>query len=318
MGVARNGGGRAQPKGNLRPGAGQNFETRSPQLNRSSHLGDTSSTGMFRQSFGGENSFHSAAPPYRGGYPGHPPYPKSNYHNHHQEDFDYFYNQEQDQMNREIAELLEGRKNLENIGPSEASQNLRQVLKGLEGVKKKVKALGEAEDTDEDHPKPDLEKMTSTIIGAFDKAQKKTAKKAIGYVLAKEKEGPGSHEVGTMPDNDMLEAYKRQLRFEVETQLSQKTDELMILKKKFALLESDRNDLHDKYTKVTVAHSRCEQVERELKMKLVQAEKELATLKEIIEEVKKGKVERLNLSKEQQNNLKKSVVGPANNADVSE
>ena len=303
---------------NIRAG-GHHFDTRNLN-NGSRNMGDTHS-GMFRQSFAGhESSFHSAAPHYHGGHHNRPPYPKSNYHHHEENDFDYLYNQEQDQMNREIAELLEGRKNLENIGPSEASSNLRQVLKGLEGVKKKVKALGEAEDNEDDHhdPKPDLEKMTSTIIGAFDKAQKKTAKKAIGYALAKEKEASAMYEVGTMPDNDMLEAYKRQIRFEVETQLNQKSDELTILKKKFALLESDRNELHDKYSKVTVEHSRCEQVERELKLKLLQAEKELKALKDIIEDVKKGKVEKLNLSKEQQNTLKKSIQSPNSTAEVSE
>jgi len=127
-------GGSPRHASNIRTGA-HHFDTRNLN-NPSRNMGDTHST-MFRQSFAGhESSFHSAAPHFGGHHHhNHPPYPKSNYRHHEENDFDYLYNQEQDQMNREIAELLEGRKNLENIGPSEASSNLRQVLKGLEGVK---------------------------------------------------------------------------------------------------------------------------------------------------------------------------------------
>ena len=98
------------------------------------------------------------------------------------------YQRESDQMQREIDELMEGKKNLENIGPSEVSTNLRQVLKGLTGFNKKLKAIGDDDDVEYDPQNVDLNGMTDSILGAFGKAQKKTAKKAIGFYKSKEKD----------------------------------------------------------------------------------------------------------------------------------
>jgi len=109
------------------------------------------------------------------------------------------FNKEHDQMQREIEELMEGKKNLESIGPSDVSTNLRQVLKGLTGFNKKLKAIGEGDDNeDDDTQNVDINGMTNSLMGAFDKAQKKTAKKAIGFFKAHEKEISAKVENGTM------------------------------------------------------------------------------------------------------------------------
>lgn len=107
-------------------------------------------------------------------------------------------NREDAEMNREIDELLQGKKNLESIAPSNVSTNLKQVLKGLEGFKKKVKALGEGEDEGDEEQRVDLNGLTGSLIGAFDKAQKKTAKRVISYAMTKTMDHTTMIEVGTM------------------------------------------------------------------------------------------------------------------------
>lgn len=107
----------------------------------------------------------------------------------------------------------------------------------------------------------------------------------------------------------MLEAEKRHYRRDLEQQLAQKIEEVNFAKKKIGSLEQDRNALHDKYTKLSVVHAKCDQAYKELKLKLTNAEKEIAYLKQIVDEVKKGRVDRLFLSKEQEAVLKKNLMG---------
>ena len=121
------------------------------------------------------------------------------------------YTEGNDQMQREIDELLQGKKNLDNINASEISTNLRQVLKGLEGFKKKVKAIGDGDDNDyEDEPqKLDLNGMTGNLIEAFNRAQKKTAKKVYGYAKAQAHDNAMlTNEIGTMVLNGICYFFK--------------------------------------------------------------------------------------------------------------
>jgi len=97
------------------------------------------------------------------------------------------YKSDYDQMQRDIDDILEGKKNMENFAQPDISTNLKQVLRGLEGFKKKVKALGEGEDNEnEDDGQIDFNGLTGSMLGAFSKAQKKTAKKVIGYAMQKD------------------------------------------------------------------------------------------------------------------------------------
>lgn len=232
------------------------------------------------------------------------------------------YRHESDLMQREIDDLLEGKKNLKNYDPSDISTSLKQVLRGLEGFKKKVKAMEEENENNEieDESPVDLKGLTRDVIGAFEKAQKKTATKVIGYTKTRAEQAVGKREMGTMvkfkiimvlifvkPDPEILEAERNSYRKDLEKALEQSMEELSRTKKKMKLIEQDRNSLHDKYAKIALEHSRCEQTHKELQIKMNSTEKEHDNAKQLIEEVKRGKVDRLFLSKEQEDIVKKNI-----------
>jgi len=100
--------------------------------------------------------------------------------------------------------------------------------------------------------------------------------------------------------------------------LNQRTEELAQLKKKLASIEQDRNNFYEKFMKLSIEHSKCEHYEKELKMKMVHRDKETRYLKEIIDDVKKGKVDKLLLSKEKENILMKNLQSSMPGEDISQ
>ena len=104
-----------------------------------------------------------------------------------------------------------------------------------------------------------------------------------------------------------MEAEKRSLRRDLEVQLNQKADELIFAKKKLTVMEQDRNTIHDKYSKISIEHAKCDQSQKEMRLKLVNMEKEITSYKQILEDVKKGKVDKLFLTKEQEAAFKKGM-----------
>lgn len=116
----------------------------------------------------------------------------------------------------------------------------------------------------------------------------------------------------------MLEAEKRFYRFESEMTLNQKNEELAQITKKLATIEQDRNHFYENFMKLSVEHSKCQHEEKELKMKVVHREKETRYLKEIIEDVKKGRVDKLFLSKEKEKTLIRNIQNMQPTEDISQ
>jgi len=95
--------------------------------------------------------------------------------------------EEYEQAQKDIEELLKQKKTLEGVTSAGTAAQLKQVLRQMEATKRKVKTLAAEDEGDSDIENVDVDGLKGEVLGAFDKAQKKTAKKVIRYVDNKEK-----------------------------------------------------------------------------------------------------------------------------------
>jgi len=86
----------------------------------------------------------------------------------------------------QVEALLKQRENIDSLKSHDITEQLREVLKGMEKAKKKVKKIneiGDGEDEEDDEPATlDYKEFTGEVLGAFGRAHKKAAVKMLKYI----------------------------------------------------------------------------------------------------------------------------------------
>lgn len=93
----------------------------------------------------------------------------------------------------------------------------------------------------------------------------------------------------------MIEMEKKFYRKEADALLTQKDEEIKFLKKRIDNIDNDRSNIEEKYTLIAVGHATCEHVKKENQIKIEKLEKEIADLKEYLNELRGQKTRTLTI-----------------------
>jgi hypothetical protein len=119
------------------------------------------------------------------------------------------YEEEYKQAKEDIENLLKQKSLMQGVSPSGTAAELKSVLRAMELTKNRVRNLQKGVEGDSDMDELDFDEFTGEVLTAFDKAQKKTAKKIIkmidksGNVVNNMPNGPHRRNMATMVINTL-------------------------------------------------------------------------------------------------------------------